>query len=440
MSETVELKPAARIRGKCVLPGDKSLSHRALILASLSDGNCRIENLAIGEDVNATIRVLGQIGVRIKIAPDRKSAIVGGVGGKFTKPSGPLDCGNSGTTMRLISGVLAAQPFTVTITGDASLRNRPVAQLAEVLNLMGAKVQISPEGTPPFTIQGGNLTGIVHTPKVASAQVKSAMLLAGLFANGTTVVYETLITRDHTERLLSKLGPPGFIEIDRINRTVSMDEGGLPLKHFDIVIPGDASSAAYPLALAIILPESALTATYVGLNPGRTAFYRHLQLMGAQVVMEPDSRGFASTAGEPVGDIVARSSKLRNIPLDPERIPAMIDELPLLSVISCFADGPWEIRDAERLRVKETDRIRTTAAVIRGMGGEVEEHPDGLSGPGGQVFWGGEVSSEGDHRILMIAAVAAWCSRGPSTIHGAECVSISFPTFFDRMNELVEYD
>jgi 3-phosphoshikimate 1-carboxyvinyltransferase len=340
--------------------------------------------------------------------------------------------------MRLIAGVLAAQPFVATITGDESLRHRPVAFLSEALNLMGAHVEISPDGTPPLTIRGGKLTGIAYTPKVASAQVKSAMLLAGLFATGTTVVRETLQTRDHTERLIGKLGGSSIVDVDRLNKIVSIHGGGLPFKHFDIVIPGDTSSAAYPIALAVILPESALTATYVGLNPGRTAFYRHLQLMGGQVVMEPDPRGSNVTGGEPVGDIVARSSKLRNIPLDPERIPAMIDELPLLSVISCLADGPWAIRDAVRLRVKETDRIRTTAAVIRGMGAEVEEHEDGLSGPGGQIFWGGEVKSEGDHRIAMIASVAAWCSRGPSIIHGADCVKISFPTFYERMQELVE--
>ena len=438
MPETIQLKPAARIRGKIVLPGDKSVSHRALILAALSDGQSRIENLAVGEDIQATIRVLGQVGVAIRIGGDRKSAVVDGCGGHFAAPAAPLDCGNSGTTMRLMAGVLAAQPFDSIITGDESLRHRPVAFLAEALNLMGADVGISDTGTPPITIHGGDLTGLVHSPEVASAQVKSAMLLAGLFAEGTTMVKEILQTRDHTERLLGKLGGPHVVDVDRLNRTVSVHGETLPLKHFDIVIPGDASSAAYPVSLAVILPESAITATYVGLNPGRTAFYRHLQLMGGSVVMEPDPRGSNATGGEPVGDIVARSSKLRNIPLDPERIPAMIDELPLLCVISCMADGPWEIRDAARLRVKETDRIRTTAAVIRGMGCEVEEHEDGLSGPGGQIFWGGEVWSEGDHRIAMIAAVAAWCSKGPSTIHGADCVKISFPTFYERMLELVE--
>jgi 3-phosphoshikimate 1-carboxyvinyltransferase len=336
-----------------------------------------------------------------------------------------------------MAGILAAQPYFVTLTGDESLSRRSMAHVAEALNLMGATVETSPDGTPPLTIRGASLTGIAHSPKVASAQVKSSMILAGLFAEGATVVHETLPTRDHTERLLGKLGGPNVVEVDRMNRMVTVHGETLPLRHFEIIIPGDASSAAYPLTLATLLPESSVTTPYVGLNPGRTAFFRHLQSMGAHIVMEPDPHGSDATGGEPVGDIVAHSSKLRNVPVDPERIPAMIDELPLLGVISCLSEGPWEIRDAERLRAKETDRIRTTAAVIRGAGGKVEEYPDGMSGDGSQNFRGGEMTSEGDHRIAMIAAVAAWCARGPSVLHGADIVRISFPGFFEKMLELM---
>jgi 3-phosphoshikimate 1-carboxyvinyltransferase len=439
MTDSIEIRPASRIRGISVVDGDKSVSHRAIILAALSNGKCRIENLAVGDDVKATIGVLRQLGVGIEVSGDGRRAVVEGREGKFRAPESPLDCGNSGTTLRLVSGVLASQPFTAMLTGDESLRRRPVANLAEALGRMGANVEISLEKTPPVIITGGPLTGFAHHLQVASAQIKSAILLAGLFAEGNTVVREALPTRDHTERLLGRLGGSRVVEIDRLARTVTVHGDVLPLKRFDMVIPGDASSAAYPVTLALLLPESSVTVPYVGLNPGRTAYFRHLQLMGGNLIMEPDQRGSTNTGGEPVGDIVAHSSRLRNVPLDPERIPAMIDELPLLGVVSCVSDGPWEIRDAERLRVKETDRIKTTAAVIRGMGGVVQEYEDGLAGPGGQVFRGGEVSSAGDHRIAMIGAVAGWLAKGPSVLHGSECMKVSFPGFFDKVGELLEY-
>jgi 3-phosphoshikimate 1-carboxyvinyltransferase len=438
MPDIVYIQPALHIRGTFIAPGDKSISHRALILASLTDGKCRIENLAPGDDVKATIDVLDRLGVKIRLGADARSAIVEGCSGRYLAPNGPLNCGNSGTTLRLVSGLLASQPYMATLTGDDSLKMRPVQQLADSLNQMGCNIETSPAGTPPLTIRGGPLTGITHNLKVPSAQIKSAIILAGLFARGTTVIRETLNTRDHTERLLGKLGGESVVEIDRLNRMVSVHGGSLPLKRFDIVIPGDASSAAFPIALATLLHDSSIKVPYVGINAGRTAFYRHLQLMGGRVVIEPDPRGTNPTGGEPVGEITASTSKLRNVPLDPDRIPAMIDELPLLAVISCLADGEWEMRDASRLRVKETDRVRTTAEVIRAVGGLVDEFEDGLSGPGGQMFKGGVVSSYNDHRIAMIAAVAAWCSKGPSIINGTNCVRISFPGFFERMQELVE--
>lgn len=437
MAESIQLYPANHIVGTCIIPGDKSLSHRALIFAALSDGRCWIENLGINEDVLATIQILRQLGVSVKLHPDSKSALVEGIGGRFLAPSEPLNCANSGTTLRLMSGILAAQPFTSVLTGDESLLRRPMGNLAEALRRMGAEVTISSEGTPPVTIRGSQLTGVSHTLKVASAQIKSAIILAGLFAEGTTVVRESLQTRDHTERLLAHLGDPDIVEIDRLQKSVIVRGHNLPLKSFNMVIPGDASSAAYPVALASILPESSVKVPFIGLNAGRIAFFRHLQSMGANLEMEPDSRGANVTLGEPVGDITVQSAKLKNVPIDPARIPSMIDELPLLAVVSCLSDGPWSIRDAERLRVKESDRIRTTVNVIRGMGGEVEEHQDGLSGPGNQTFKGGEVTSANDHRIAMIASVAAWCSTGPSTIMNHEAVKVSFPGFFERMFELL---
>jgi len=439
MPDTVELTPAVRARGLCVLPGDKSLSHRGLVLASLAEGRCRIENLATGEDVRATARVLRSLGISITLSPDGRSAAVEGRGGSFDAPLEPLDCGNSATTMSLVAGLLAAQPFESVLTGDDSLRRRPMTYIADPLRQMGADIQTSPEGTPPLIVKGGRLTGMPHKPAIASAQIKSAVILAGLFATGDTVFHETLQTRDHTERLLGSLGGRETVSVDRIGKTVTVHGERLPLRSFELVIPGDPSSAAYPVALATLLPESSLTVPFVGINAGRIAFFRHLQAMGAHLVITPDAHAGHATLGEPVGEVIAHSARLKNVPVDPGRIPALIDELPLLAVVACLSDRPWEISGAARLREKESDRIATTSTMLRGMGAAVEERPDGLAGDGGQKLSGGSVDCMGDHRIAMSAAVAAWCASGPSTILDAACVNISFPGFFSQMGDLVEY-
>lgn len=440
MSGLIELKPATRTRGMCVLPGDKSLSHRALILGSLTSGRVRIENLATGDDIKATIRVLRDLGVSITISPDNESAIVWGCGGNYQAPDGPLDCGNSATTMRLMAGVLAAQDFETELFGDESLNGRPMQYTSDPLNEMGATVTTSKNGTPPLRIKGERLRGIAWKPPIVSAQVKSSVLLAGLFATGDTIFHETLHTRDHTERLLEYFAGKNIIKIDRIAKTILVNGRNLPLEPFDIVIPGDPSSAAYPTALATLLPESSLTVPFVGINPGRIAFYRHLQAMGAHLVLTPDPHGGSSTGGEPVGEFHLHSAKLKNVPLDPDRIPAMIDEIPLLAVVASLSERDWEISGASRLREKETDRLSTTAKMLRSLGGEIEEFEDGLKGPGSQVLSGGEVDCGGDHRIAMAAAVGAWCCKGPSIIRSAESVRISFPRFFERMMDLVEYN
>jgi 3-phosphoshikimate 1-carboxyvinyltransferase len=411
------------------------------MLSACAEGRSRIENLGIGDDIRSTIRVLRQVGVGITVAPAAAgdTALVEGRGGRFSPPEGPLDCGNSATTMRLMAGLLAAQDFESVLTGDESLSSRPMEETAEPLRRMGAEVETGPDGRPPLVIRGKALTGIPHTSRTASAQTKSAVLLAGLFAAGETVVHEALQTRDHTERLLGGIGGPDLVSIDRLERTITVQGEMLPLPRFDLVIPGDPSAAAYPIALAALLPESSLTVPFVGLNAGRIAFFRHLQAMGAHLVMTPDAQAAAATGGEPVGEIAVHYTKLKNVPLPPERIPAMIDELPLLAVVACLAEGPWEIRNAERLRVKESDRIATTAAMLHSMGVEVEELDDGWCGPGGQELQGGVLESEGDHRIAMTAAVAAWCAKGETTLEGADCVAISFPGFFERMSDLAEY-
>ena len=439
MADNIDLKPATRLRGLCVLPGDKSLSHRAIILGALSEGRCRIENLSTGEDVKSTIRVFRALGVHITLAPDGESATVEGREGRFDKPDAPLDFGNSATSMTLAAGILAAQPFETVLSGDESLLKRPMEYIAEPLRKMGADVTTSEGGRPPITIRGGKLTGITHKPEVPSAQTKSAIILAGLYATGATVIHELKKTRDHTERLLGNIAGREAVWVDRIDQTVTVRGDGLPLKPFDLVIPGDPSSGAYPIALACLLKESSLTLPFIGINPGRIAFMRHLQAMGARVIITPDPHTSQATHGEPVGEIMVHSAGLKNVPIDPLRIPAMIDELPLLSVVACLSENPWEIRGAGRLREKETDRIKTTVEMLKAIGAEVEELEDGLSGPGGQKFTGGEVQGRGDHRIVMSAAIAGWCAKDSTRIHGVDCVKISYPGFFETMLDLVEH-
>lgn len=439
ISDPIEIRPAVRVRGLAVLPGDKSLSHRALILASLADGKSRIENLSTGEDVRATIRVLRALGIDIVVSPDGMSATVDGRGGVFDMPTQPLDCGNSATTMSLMAGVLAAQPFESILTGDPSLSSRPMNYIAEPLRELGAQIDTAQDGRPPLTIKGGKLTGVPYKPKIASAQVKSAVLLGGLFATGTTVLHEPLQTRDHTERLLSHLCGNEVIEIDRIAKTISIKGQSECLEPFEMVIPGDPSSAAFPIALTTLLPESTLTVPFVGLNAGRIGFYRHLQAMGAHIVITHDAGSVEATCGEPVGEITVQSARLKNVPIDPSRIPAMIDEVPLLAVVSCLSDRDWEIPGASRLREKETDRLKTTSQMLGFFGADLDETDNGLRGRGGQRLKGTEVPCIMDHRIIMSAAIAGWCAESPSTLHCPENVQISFPGFFRLMSDLVEY-
>ncbi|MCX6646971.1 MAG: 3-phosphoshikimate 1-carboxyvinyltransferase, partial [bacterium] len=271
------------------------------------------------------------------------------------------------------------------------------------------------------------------------AQVKSAVLLAGLFATGTTVFHEPLQTRDHTERLLNHLCGKGIIEIDRIEKKLSVRGEVGCIRPFEMVIPGDASSAAYPISLATLLPESTLTVPFVGLNAGRIGFFRHLQAMGAHLIITHDASSVDATCGEPVGEITVQAARLKNVPVDPDRIPAMIDEIPLLAVVSCFSDRDWEIPGAARLREKESDRLKTTAEMLRFFGADVEETIDGLKGRGRQILMGADVPCIIDHRIIMSAAVAGWCAKTPSILHCPENVQISFPEFFKLMGDLVEF-
>ncbi|HEX9744530.1 MAG TPA: 3-phosphoshikimate 1-carboxyvinyltransferase [bacterium] len=435
----MKIKPAARARGLVVIPGDKSISHRALILASLTSGVCTIENLSSCEDIQSTIGALRSIGVNIQHEHKHNTVKVHGTGGNFTAPEGQIDCGNSGTTMRLMMGLLASQDFESTLIGDESLSGRPMKAVADPLIQMGAGISLANDNYAPVKVHGGTLHGISYSATVVSAQMKSAVILAGLMASGSTIYHETLPTRDHTERMLSRLYGSDLITSDKLSGKVQVNGGRRILNPFDIVIPGDASSAAFPIALGSLLPESSVTVPFTGLNPGRIAFYRHLQAMGGVVVLTPDASATSATAGEPVGDISVQSAKLRNVPIDPERIPALIDEIPLISIIACVSDNDWEITGARRLREKETDRIRTTAIMLRALGIEVEELDDGLRGPGNQILAGGEILTAKDHRIAMSAAVGAWRSKNESVIHDTDSVKISYPGFFLSMDKILEY-
>jgi 3-phosphoshikimate 1-carboxyvinyltransferase len=408
------------LTGTVEVPGDKSVSHRAVMFAALADGTSRIDGFLEGEDTRATAAIFQQLGVTVEI-PSASRRIVHGVGVDGLKaPSAPLDCGNAGTGMRLLAGLLAAQPFDSTLVGDASLSKRPMRRVTVPLARMGARIDTLDNGTPPLQIHGGQpITGIDITTEVASAQVKSALLLAGLYARGETVVREPHPTRDYTERMLSAFGvdiefSPGFARL----------RGGQRLTATDIAVPADFSSAAFFLVAGSIVPGSQLRLRQVGLNPRRTGLLTALRLMGANIVEE--NRG--EHGGEPVADLVVRHAPLRGIEVPEDIVPDMIDEFPILFVAAACAHGPTVVRGAAELRVKESDRLASMANGLRALGLQVDETPDGATiHPG--VLGGGEVDSHGDHRIAMAFAVAAQRAVAPVRIGDIANVGTSFPDF-----------
>ncbi|MEL1264295.1 3-phosphoshikimate 1-carboxyvinyltransferase [Pseudoxanthomonas putridarboris] len=408
------------LRGTQDIPGDKSVSHRAVMFAALADGVSRIDGFLEGEDTRATAAIFSQLGVRIE-TPSPSQRIVHGVGVDGLKaPEGPLDCGNAGTGMRLLAGLLAAQPFDSVLVGDESLSKRPMRRVANPLSKMGARIDTEEGGLPPLRIHGGQpLRGIDYTLEVASAQVKSAVLLAGLYAGGETVVREPHPTRDYTERMLSAFGAqiefsPGFARL----------RGGQRLKATDIAVPADFSSAAFFLVAASIVPGSELRLRAVGLNPRRTGLLEALRLMGADITEENASEH----GGEPVADLVVRHAPLRGIKVPERLVPDMIDEFPALFVAAACAEGPTVVRGAAELRVKESDRLASMANGLRALGLRVDETPDGATiFPG--ALQGGEVDSHGDHRIAMAFAVAAQRAQGEVRIGDVANVATSFPGF-----------
>jgi 3-phosphoshikimate 1-carboxyvinyltransferase len=432
----MKITPARRINGRVQLPGDKSISHRAAIIAALANGTSQITNFSPSEDCAATLSCLRKLGVSIQ--SEGNSLIVQGAGESGLRVANEaLYCGNSGSTMRMLAGVLAGQDFSSTLTGDSSLTSRPMQRIIEPLQLMGAELR-SKNAKPPLTVKGRKpLKPIRYELPVASAQVKSCVLLAGLNAKGRTEVIERAETRDHTERMLKWFGVPLARDTDG---AISID-GPRSCAARDVSVPGDISSAAFLIAAAALLPESKLDVEDVGLNPTRTMFVSMLRSLGVLIeVSDEREEGY-----EPVGRVRAKGTLSAEPPTPVDRtlvrgnlIANLIDELPLLAVVGTQMPGGIEIRDAAELRRKESDRISSTVKNLRAMGAEVEEFEDGLAVHGRTQLRGAMVDSYGDHRIAMAFAVAALTATGDSEIAGAECVSVSFPNFFALLESLVE--
>ncbi len=422
------IHPARRLRGTIAVPGDKSISHRAAIFNALADGEAIIENFLPGDDCLATLGVLRALGVSCDLtAPSTLRVTGAGIDG-LREPADVLDCENSGTTMRLMAGVLAGQPFLSVLTGDDSLRTRPMARIAEPLRQMGARIDGRDGGKlAPLAIRGGGLRGIRYATPMASAQVKSAVLLAGLFAEGETVVEEPEQSRDHTERMLAAMGA----DVAGEGAAVRV-RPGRRLRALSMRVPNDISAAAFWMVAAAVHPDAEVRLTGVGTNLTRTGIIDALRAMGADVEVHEDR----TVGGEPAADIVVRSSRLQATEAGGAMIPRLLDEIPVLAVAAMFARGTTVIRDAQELAVKESNRIATTASQLRAIGAAIEETPDGMRIEGGTGAAGGQARSFSDHRLAMALAVAALAARGPVTIDEADAVSVSYPGFWEHLDQL----
>lgn len=411
------------------MPGDKSISHRYAMLAALAEGKSRFENFSAGQDCASTLRCLRDLGVAITQAGT--TVEIEGANGKLRAASHPLDCGNSGSTMRMLAGILAAQPFASELIGDESLSRRPMARVVDPLRAMGAQIEASESGRPPLRISptGKPLRAMRYATPVPSAQVKTAVLFAGLFAQGETTIEESIRTRDHGELALRAFG----VGIERTRTSVTI-QGGQKLRAIDAAIPGDISSAAFFMCAAALFPGSSLVFEGLLMNPTRAALLDVLTGMGARI----NVINLEEHHGELVGTFKVEHGTLRGAKISGPRSAQLIDELPVLAAIAPYTTEGVEIRDARELRVKESDRIALVAQNLRAMGAEVEEHPDGLTVPGKQKLRGADLDSGGDHRIAMVFAVAALRADGPSTIHGANAASISFPEFWDLLERVAE--
>lgn len=432
--ESLTVAPAARLRGTVDVPGDKSMSHRALLLGGLASGTTRLTHMLDAEDCRATHRALAALGVAISWSADEVVVEGRGLGG-LTTPAAPIDCGNSGTTMRLLLGILAGQPFAATLTGDPSLSQRPMARVTHVLRTMGARLDGRDNANfAPLTVRGGPLKGITYEMPVPSAQVKSAILLAGLRADGQTVVKERVPTRDHTERMLLAMGAGPWLSIigdPSDGRTITL-KAGAALTGQAFRIPGDCSSAAFWWVAAALRPGSSVTVRDVGLNPTRTAVLDVLRAMGASVTV----REHPDDGWEPRGDVTVEYAPLHGTTIAPAVIPMLIDELPVLMIAAAAADGRTVIEGAGELRVKETDRIRSMATGLAALGGRASVEGDTVVIEGPLRLRAGRIASCGDHRTAMAFAIAALAADGPVLIEDTACIRTSYPAFPDTLRSL----
>lgn len=415
------------LRGEITVPGDKSISHRSVMFGSIAKGTTEITGFLQGADCLSTISCFRKMGVDIENSQD--SVLVHGRGlHGLLAPDTVLDCGNSGTTTRLISGILAGQKFSCTLTGDASIQKRPMKRIMEPLNMMGSRIEsIYQNDCAPLFITGSSLHGIHYHSKVASAQVKSSILLAGLYAEGKTQVTEPALSRNHTEIMLRFFGA----DVASEGRTASI----LPAQELygqKIMVPGDISSAAYFIAAALLVPGSELLIKNVGINPTRDGILRVCKAMGADITL----LNAVYDSGEPVADLLVRYSHLKSTEISGELIPTLIDEIPVIAVMACAASGTTVIKDAAELKVKESNRIRTVTDNLKAMGACVEETDDGMIIQGGKTLHGGIIESHLDHRIAMSFAIASLIAEGETTIQNADCVNISYPSFYEDLERL----
>lgn len=430
---TLSVKAISSLHAEFSVPGDKSISHRSAIFGGLSNGTCEISNFLPSEDCLNTLKAMRSLGAKFDILEELEGygptrLRIHGQSMKLSAPEIPIDCGNSGTGMRLLAGMLAGQEFTTELFGDASLSSRPMGRITKPLEEMGAKLETLGEkpGCAPLKIYGSKLTSITYEMPVASAQVKSAVLLAGMFAQGTTSVIQPSTTRDHTERMLTNFR----VSIRTDGNTITMPGGQIP-ESCDFTVPGDISSAAFWLAAAAALDGSRLLLKDIGLNPTRTAILKVLGRMGAKI-----TEIVHSSDGEPIGHIEIHGTKLKGTTLLPEEIPNLIDEIPVIAVAAALATGKTYIRNARELRVKETDRITTTVVNLRKMGVDVEEFEDGMIVHGCKKLKGAYLESHGDHRIAMAFAIAGLFASGETVIHDTDCINTSYPGFAHHLNAI----
>ncbi len=409
------------------MPGDKSISHRYAMLGGIAEGATKLENFSTGADCASTLGCLRALGVNWQ--RNEGSVVIQGRGAKLQVPTTALDCGNSGSTIRMLSGILAGQEFTSELAGDESLSRRPMARIIQPLEKMGAKIEAGDGGRPPLRVTGARLKAIDYKLPVASAQVKTSLLFAGLYADGTTRVEEPIQTRDHGELALQAFGA----QIDRRMREVSI-EGGQPLRAIEAAIPGDISSAAFFLCAAGLFPDSQLSIPGLLLNPTRARLLDVLMGLGLRIKMSE----LEEQHGELVGTLLVQGRTLKGVRIAGGDAAALIDEIPVLAAIAPYTSDGIEIRDARELRVKESDRIASVATNLRLMGAEVEEFDDGLKIPGGQKLHGASLDSFGDHRIAMAFAVAALRAEGETEITGADAAGISYPEFFNTLESLLQ--